>query len=87
MALSPHRVFSRRVLASYARPAAPLGAQRFGAPFHATARANVKVGDSLPDLEVLMESSPGSKVNLAKELGPGSGKAVIVGVPAAFSRS
>ncbi|KAI9796440.1 MAG: hypothetical protein M1825_000619 [Sarcosagium campestre] len=42
----------------------------------------VKVGDSIPDLEVLQEGSPGTKVNLAKEL---KGKGVIIGVPAAFS--
>ncbi|KAJ5564549.1 thioredoxin peroxidase/alkyl hydroperoxide reductase [Penicillium frequentans] len=35
-----------------------------------------------PDLNVLVENSPGNQVNLAKEL---KGKGVIVGVPAAFS--
>ncbi|KAF2670724.1 Redoxin [Microthyrium microscopicum] len=50
--------------------------------FHATPRAFVKVGDAIPDVE-LMEGSPGNKVNLAKELK--SGKGVIIGVPAAFS--
>ncbi|KAI9890091.1 MAG: hypothetical protein M1814_004490 [Vezdaea aestivalis] len=42
----------------------------------------VKVGDSIPDLEVLTENSPGTKINLAKEL---TGKGLIIGVPAAFS--
>jgi hypothetical protein len=51
-------------------------------PFHATARAPVSVGDRIPDVE-LMETSPGNKVNLARELA--RGKALIVGVPAAFS--
>lgn len=51
------------------------------ASFHSSARALVKVGDSIPDVD-LMEGSPGNKVNLAKEL---KGKGVIVGVPAAFS--
>ncbi|MCJ1246620.1 hypothetical protein MMC30_003829 [Trapelia coarctata] len=54
------------------------------AAFHASARSNVKVGDSLPNLEVLHEYSPGTKVNLAKEL---TGKGLIIGVPAAFSPS
>ena len=42
----------------------------------------VKVGDSIPDVD-LVEGSPSDKVNLSKELA--SGKGVIVGVPAAFS--
>lgn len=42
----------------------------------------VKVGDSIPDIE-LFEDSPGNKISLAKELA--SGKGVIIGVPAAFS--
>ncbi|KAJ9310237.1 hypothetical protein DTO217A2_16 [Paecilomyces variotii] len=50
--------------------------------FHNTRPAFVKVGDALPDLDVLVEGSPGNKVNLAKEL---KGKGVIVGTPAAFS--
>ena len=50
--------------------------------FHATPRACVKVGDALPDVE-LMEGSPGNKVNLAEELR--SSKGLIIGVPAAFS--
>jgi len=49
--------------------------------FHSSARALVKVGDSIPDVE-LMEDSPGNKVNLAKEL---KGKGIVLGVPAAFS--
>lgn len=50
--------------------------------FHSTPRAWVKVGDAVPDVE-LMEGSPGNKVSLAQELK--SGRGVIVGVPAAFS--
>lgn len=42
----------------------------------------VKVGDSIPSIE-LSEGNPGEKVNLATELGSGSG--IIIGVPAAFS--
>jgi 2-Cys peroxiredoxin 5 len=42
----------------------------------------VKVGDSIPSVE-LFEDSPGNKVNLATELA--SGKGLIIGVPAAFS--
>ncbi|KAI9932755.1 hypothetical protein ASPWEDRAFT_22524 [Aspergillus wentii DTO 134E9] len=50
--------------------------------FHQTAPAFVQKGDAIPDLDVLVENSPGNKVNLAKEL---KGKGVIIGVPAAFS--
>ena len=42
----------------------------------------VKVGDSIPDIEVF-EDSPGNKISLAKELA--TGKGLIIGVPAAFS--
>lgn len=52
--------------------------------FHKTAPAFVQKGDAIPNLDVLVENSPGNKVNLAKEL---KGKGVIVGVPAAFSMS
>lgn len=51
--------------------------------FHASATRFVKVGDSIPDVE-LMESSPGNKVNLATELK--GKKGVIVGVPAAYCK-
>lgn len=44
--------------------------------FHASAPAFVKVGDKLPDVD-LVEGSPGNKVNLAKEL---TGKGVIIGI-------
>jgi 2-Cys peroxiredoxin 5 len=44
--------------------------------FHASAPAFVKVGDKLPNVD-LVEGSPGNKVNLAKEL---SGKGVIIGM-------
>ncbi|KAI9820862.1 MAG: hypothetical protein M1832_003495 [Thelocarpon impressellum] len=44
----------------------------------------VKVGDGIPDLNVLTEDSPGNKVNLAEQL---KGNGIIVGVPAAFSPS
>jgi len=43
----------------------------------------VKAGDSLPDNADLVEDSPGNLVNLRKEIG--NGKALIIGVPAAFS--
>lgn len=54
------------------------------AHFHSSIPSFVKVGDALPDLDVLAEGSPGNKVNLAKEL---KGKGLIIGVPAAFSPS
>lgn len=53
--------------------------------FHTTSPALVRAGDQIPDLDVLVENSPGNKVNLFKELGA-KGKALIIGVPAAFSR-
>jgi 2-Cys peroxiredoxin 5 len=44
----------------------------------------VKVGDAIPNLDVLTEGSPANKVNLAKELSTGHG--IIIGVPGAYSR-
>ncbi|KAF4554687.1 Redoxin-like protein 2 [Elsinoe fawcettii] len=52
--------------------------------FHASRPTLVKVGGAIPDIE-LHESSPGTKVSLAKEFS--SGKGLIIGVPAAFSPS
>ena len=43
--------------------------------FHASAPALVKVGDKLPNVD-LVEGSPGNKVNIANEL---TGKGVIIG--------
>ena len=51
--------------------------------FTTTRPAFVRVGDAIPDMTVLAEGSPGNKVNMAEEIG--SGKALIIGVPAAFS--
>ncbi|KAI0845042.1 AhpC/TSA family protein [Daldinia vernicosa] len=65
---------------SPASASASFAARRF---FHATPRAFVKVGEPIPNLEVLQEGSPGNKVNLAQEFEAANG--VIVGVPAAFS--
>jgi len=60
-----------------------LAPRAFGAArgFQSTARACVQVGDAIPNVD-LVETSPGNKVNIAKEL---QDKGVIVGVPAAFS--
>jgi 2-Cys peroxiredoxin 5 len=44
--------------------------------FHASAPALVKVGDKIPNVE-LMENSPGNKVNIADELK--TGKGLIIG--------
>jgi peroxiredoxin 5 len=49
---------------------------------HSSARAFVRAGDALPNVE-LVEKSPGNKVNLSKEI---KGRALIIGVPAAFSK-
>ena len=43
----------------------------------------VKVGASIPSVD-LYETTPGTKVDLSKELS--SGKGLIIGVPAAFSK-
>jgi len=51
--------------------------------FHSTRPALVQVGDTIPDLPVLAENSPGNKINLAEEFKKGDG--LIIGVPAAFS--
>lgn len=50
---------------------------------HQTPANMVKAGDSIPNVD-LVEGSPGDKVNLSKELA--SGKGLIIGVPAAFSK-
>ena len=49
--------------------------------FHSSARAFVKVGDAIPKIH-LVEGSPGNHVNLAEAI---KGKALIIGVPGAFS--
>lgn len=51
--------------------------------FHSTPAALIKVGDSVPHLDVLREGSPGNTVNLAEELSAEDG--IIIGVPGAFS--
>jgi 2-Cys peroxiredoxin 5 len=53
------------------------------AQFHSSRPSFVKAGDRLPDLNVLVEDSPGNKVNLSQLLAKGKG--VVVGTPAAFS--
>ncbi|KZL84665.1 tsa family protein, partial [Colletotrichum incanum] len=70
------RFAARRV--ALARPAVPARA------FHSTPRAFVKTGDAVPDLDVLVENSPGNKVNLADEFAKVT-NGLIIGVPAAFS--
>jgi len=52
--------------------------------FSTTPRACIKVGDKIPNLDVLVENSPANKVNLSELT---TGKALIIGVPAAFSPS
>ncbi|KAG7145686.1 Peroxiredoxin-5 like protein [Verticillium longisporum] len=69
------RAVTRR--AAFARPAVAARA------FHSTPRAFVRVGDEIPDLNVLVEDSPANKVNLADEFKSANG--LIIGVPAAFS--
>ncbi|KAK6428555.1 hypothetical protein LTR95_015299 [Oleoguttula sp. CCFEE 5521] len=70
---------STRRVAIVATTATP----RLTRAFHASLRPLIKVGDAVPDVE-LMESSPGNKVTLSSELA--TGKGLIIGVPAAFSK-
>ena len=51
--------------------------------FHSTSRAFVRVGDKIPDVE-LMENSPGNKISLAREL---KGKGVIIGTQLELAQS
>ncbi len=75
------RVSERRLATASSRPATRRA-------FHATRPALVKAGDAIPDIEVLVEGSPGNKFSLAAELAKaGTGKGLIIGVPAAFSGS
>ena len=69
-------MFARRIASNLPRVRA--------APFHSTSRNLVQKGDAIPNLNVLVENSPGNKINLAQEI---KGKAVIIGTPAAFSMS
>lgn len=52
--------------------------------FHTSRPLLVKPGDTLPNLEVLVENSPGNKVNLAEEF-TSIKRGIVIGVPAAFS--
>lgn len=69
-------MFARRIASNIPRVRAQASL------FHSTAPAFVQKGDAIPNLDVLVENSPGNKVNLAKEI---KNKAVIIGTPAAFS--
>ncbi|CCU75816.1 AhpC/TSA family protein [Blumeria hordei DH14] len=53
--------------------------------FTHTATAFIRVGEKIPNLDLLIEDSPGNKVNLCEVIG--NKKALIIGVPAAFSPS
>lgn len=76
--------FAARSLISAIGPRTAVTVQRL--PFHSSASARVQVGDTIPDLNVLTENSPGNKINLAEELKE-RGKGLIIGVPAAFSET
>jgi peroxiredoxin len=69
----------RRV--TFARPSSSISVA--ARSFHSTPRASVRVGQEIPNTDVLLEDSPGNKVNLAEEFKTSNG--YIVGVPAAFS--
>ena len=76
--LSIRTILSRHTLSTICK--GPIHHRRY---FHPTVAKMVKVGDSIPSIE-LYENTPGTKVDLSKEL---KGKGLIVGVPAAFSES
>ncbi|KAI5863890.1 Redoxin-domain-containing protein [Durotheca rogersii] len=79
------RAIPRRAARPLLPPLSLRGRGRGSAAFHASAaRAVVQPGDALPDLAVLHEGSPGTRVSLGRELGPGR-RGLVVGVPAAFS--
>ncbi|KAL1629412.1 hypothetical protein SLS54_001161 [Diplodia seriata] len=72
---------ARRIPAALPRPVRPRAAQ-----FHASARAHVRVGDAVPDVE-LMEASPGNKLSIAKQL-KGKGLIRFIADPAgAFTKA
>jgi len=72
-----------RPLATVAQAQRTAAKARGFAAFHTSRPTLVRVGDKIPDLAVLVENSPGNKVNLADEFKKGDG--LIIGVPAAFS--
>ncbi|KAH8757358.1 redoxin [Diaporthe sp. PMI_573] len=74
---------SLRPMAMAARSGIASSTIRTTRAFHSTPAALVKVGDSLPHLDVLREGSPANTVNLAEELSAEDG--IIIGVPGAFS--
>ncbi|KAJ9148708.1 hypothetical protein NKR23_g4763 [Pleurostoma richardsiae] len=53
------------------------------AGFRSTRPVWVRVGDEIPNLDVLVQDSPGNKVNLASEFATKNG--LVIGVPGAFS--
>ncbi|RKU39934.1 hypothetical protein DL546_000138 [Coniochaeta pulveracea] len=69
-----------------ARPSPVVRASIPRRAFHPSPATFIKVGDVLPDMDVLQEGNPGNKVNLAHEVNV-NGDAIIIGVPAAFSPS
>lgn len=62
-------------------PTAPRLSSAF---FHTTRPMFIKPGDPLPDTDVLMEKTPGQRVNLAEEA-ERVNSMLLIGVPAAFS--
>ena len=82
--LKPSIETKLKMASTFALRRLALSASRAPRTFHSSSRAFIKVGDKLPNLDVLVESSPGNKVNLSEAI---KGKALIIGVPAAFSKS
>ena len=74
-------LLARNLPRSFPRLYTPLSTTLQFRSFHQTTVNMVKTGDSIPSQE-LFENTPGTKVDLSKEL---KGKGLIIGVPAAFS--
>ncbi|RKF63629.1 Peroxiredoxin-5, mitochondrial [Erysiphe neolycopersici] len=53
--------------------------------FNSSQNLLIKIGERIPDTNVLVEDSPGNKVNLRETIG--DSKALVIGIPAAFSPS
>lgn len=75
------RTALRATASPIARASAPAAASRF---FSSSPARLVKIGELLPEGELLQEGSPGNKVDLRKEA-ESARNMLIIGVPAAFS--
>lgn len=80
----PSKMFQNAARRAFAAvPRSSVAQLSVGRTFTSSSAAFVKRGDAVPDVE-LFEDSPGNKVSIAKVL---KGKGLIIGVPAAFSKT